>query len=97
MKIRILSVARQELMDAIAYYNNERAGLGFEFAAEFKNTILRITGFPDVWPQITTRSRRCLMNRFPYAVLYQHNSAQILVVAVAHLRRDPQKWQERTS
>lgn len=36
MKVRILSVARLELMEAVNYYNKEHAGLGFEFAVEFK-------------------------------------------------------------
>lgn len=93
MKIRSLSVAQRELMEAIAYYNNERAGLGFEFAGEFKNTVLRIIDFPDTWPKISERTRRCLMNKFPYALLYQNEPEKILIVAVMHMRRDPEKWQ----
>lgn len=97
MKIRILNLARLELLDAKEYYNSERAGLGFEFAAEFKNTMFRIAGFPDTWPRISSRARRCLMNRFPYAVIYECKPEIIIVVAVMHMRRDPEKWQKRLS
>ncbi len=95
MKIRILAVARTELLDAKEYYNNERAGLGFEFVVEFKNTLLRIAGFPAAWPQLSNRLRRCIMNRFPYSVIYELNHDCIRVVAVMHMRRDPKCWQNR--
>jgi secreted Zn-dependent insulinase-like peptidase len=95
MKIRILNLARLELLDAKEYYNSERAGLGFEFAAEFKNTILRIAGFPDTWSRLSSRARRCLMNRFPYAVIYEYNHEIIRIIAVMHMRRDPKNWQQR--
>jgi len=46
MKLGLLSIARKELLDAIEYYNGERPGFCFEFAAEFKNTVLRIVEYP---------------------------------------------------
>ncbi len=95
MKIRILNVARLELDDAIAYYNNERPGLGYEFSSEFKNTILRVVDFPEAWPRISSRLRRCLFNRFPYALLYQVDEIKIQIVAVMHMRRNPGVWQKR--
>lgn len=37
MKIRVLSCAEREFVDAVDRYNAERAGLGFEFTKEVKN------------------------------------------------------------
>jgi len=34
MTVRFLSVAEQEYVEAIDYYNTEKPGLGYEFAAE---------------------------------------------------------------
>ncbi len=34
MYVEILEAAEIELIDAVAYYNSESEGLGFEFAAE---------------------------------------------------------------
>jgi hypothetical protein len=42
MKLRMLSVAKEELFEVIRYYNDQREGLGFEFAEEVKNTLLCI-------------------------------------------------------
>lgn len=95
MKIRILSCAEQELADAVDSSNEQCPGLGFEFAAEVKNTLSRIASFPTAWPLFSHRTRRCLTNKFPYGVVYQIRADHILVTAIMHLKRDPQKWQER--
>lgn len=95
MKVRILSCAEQEFADAVDYYNEQCPGLGYEFAAEIKNTISRITSFPDAWPLFSRRTRRCLTDRFPYGVLYQVRQDVILIAAIMHLKRDPKNWHAR--
>jgi plasmid stabilization system protein ParE len=95
MKVRILSCAEQELAEAVDYYNEQCPGLGFEFAAEVKSTLNRILSFPEAWPPLSSRTRRCLTDRFPYGVLYQVRQDHILVTAVMHLKRDPKRWQDR--
>lgn len=97
MNIRILSCAEQELADAVDHYNEQCPGLGFEFAAEVKNTLSRIVSFPNAWPLFSQRARRCMTNRFPYGVLYQIRTNHILIMAIMHLKRDPGRWQERLS
>ena len=95
MKVRLLSVAEQEFIEAVDYYNNQCQGLGYEFAAEIKSTIQRITNFPNAWTKISPRARRCLTNKFPFGVLYQVYDDTILVIAVMHMKRDPINWQKR--
>lgn len=95
MKIRVISCAEQEFAETVDYYNEQCPGLGYEFAAEVNITFDRIKSFPDAWPLISSRSRRCITNRFPYGILYQARQDFILVTAIMHLKRDPKKWQER--
>lgn len=95
MKVEILACAEVELAEAVDYYNKECPGLGYEFAAEVKASFERITAFPEAWPAFSPRSRRCIVNRFPYGVLYQICSDYILVLAVMHLQRDPKRWEDR--
>jgi hypothetical protein len=95
MSIRVLSCAEAELNEAVRYYNEQCAGLGFEFAAEVKAAIGRIAAFPDVWPRFSPRSRRCLVDRFPYGILYHQCADGILVLAIMHLNREPGLWGER--
>ncbi|MFA5073787.1 MAG: type II toxin-antitoxin system RelE/ParE family toxin [Nitrospirota bacterium] len=97
MNIRFISCAEQEFSEAIDYYNKQLPGLGYEFAVEIKNTLARISSFPNAWPIFSKRSRRCISNRFPYGVLYQIRQDEILITAIQHLKCDPLKWQERVA
>ena len=95
MKVRVLDAARFELRDAIRYYNGERAGLGDEFKEEVRSTLERVKSFPLAWQPLSKNTRRCTTRRFPYGVIYQVRSDEILVVAVAHLHRNPDYWADR--
>jgi len=46
MQITFLAPAAAELLNAVAYYNSQSEGLGYEFAAEVKRTIERIVQYP---------------------------------------------------
>lgn len=94
MKILVLECAETELVEAVEFYNGQRPGLGFELAVEFKAALLRIGRFPAAWPRFSERSRRCMINRFPFGVLYQERGDFLLVVAFMDLRRDPTRWDE---
>ena len=95
MKIDFLAPATAEFKDAIAHYNLQSEGLGFEFAAEVKRTLERIVQYPEAWSPLSKRTRRCRTNRFPYGVIYQIRGEIILVVAIMHLSRDPRMWESR--
>ena len=63
--------AEAELDSAVEYYESSRHGLGMEFAQEVYATIDRIIQYPEAWTQMSTNTRRCLVNRFPFGVIYQ--------------------------
>ena len=46
----------------------------------------------SAWSNISKRTRRCLLNKFPYGVIYQIRDEEILVLAIAHLHRRPGYW-----
>ncbi|MBT9171027.1 MAG: hypothetical protein DDT18_01384 [Actinobacteria bacterium] len=95
MKVEFLDVAEAEFTEVIAYYNQQSEGLGYEFAAEVKRTIGRIVQYPEAWAPLSKRTRRCRTNRFPRGIIYQVRSGTILIVAIMHLRQDPQTWKDR--
>jgi plasmid stabilization system protein ParE len=41
-------------------------------------------------------TRRTLVARFPYQLVYRIRPAEIVIVAVAHLKRRPEYWKHRT-
>ena len=95
MKLKLLNAAKSDVADAIAYYNSKEPGLGSEFAAEVRKAIERILQFPNAWAFVSSRARRCQVNRFPYGVFYSLKNNVVFVIAVLHNRREPRAWQMR--
>jgi hypothetical protein len=95
MKVDFLQAADDEFAEVIAYYNLQSEGLGLEFAVELKRTLDRILQYPTAWTLLSQQTRRCRLNRFPYALLYQIRSDLILVIAVQNLHRHPDSWRTR--
>jgi plasmid stabilization system protein ParE len=51
---------------------------------------------PAKYPVIHRDTRRALLRRFPYAILYRVYGEVVVVVACMHGRRDPRRWASRT-
>ena len=95
MKVDFLQTAADEFAEAIAYYTLQSEGLGLEFAVEVKRGLSRILQYPAAWTPLSKRTRRCRLNRFPYALLYQIRPDLILVVAIQNLHKHPDSWKSR--
>jgi mRNA-degrading endonuclease RelE of RelBE toxin-antitoxin system len=95
MDIRFLNIARIELDKAVKYYNTESFGLGDEFLLEIVRTLERIKLFPNAWHPFSENTKRCRLHRFPYGVIYEILETEILIVAIAHLHREPDYWKDR--
>jgi hypothetical protein len=68
MKLEFSIVAEREIEAAADYYENEEAGLGFQFVEELNHAIAFVLQFPNAWSPLSKRSRRCSLRRFPYNV-----------------------------
>ena len=95
MKVRLLSLAESEYRAAYDYYNEVVLGLGDQFRDEIVDAVQRMIDFPDAWQQMSKRTRRCRLERFPYGIVYQHRSDELLVVAIMHLKQAPDYWVNR--
>lgn len=93
--VRFLALAQKELDDAVGWYNEQSAGLGLEFLDEVDRAVRRTVSFPMSSPEIDSGIRRCLLARFPYGLIYGVDQDTIVVVALAHLHRNPRYWMDR--
>jgi plasmid stabilization system protein ParE len=92
VKVRFLTPAQRELDDAVAWYDEQAAGLGLEFLDELDRAVRRVLDFPLSFPEIERSIRRCRLARFPYGLIYGVDGETIVVLAVAHLHRQPHYW-----
>jgi len=96
MTFRFHPEAEIELNDAVDYYESCQKHLGLEFAREIYASIHRIIDFPDAWHPMTPTTRRCLVNRFPFGIIYTHKENEIIILAVMHLHQKPGYWKRRS-
>lgn len=95
MKFYFQEEAEAEFEQAVGFYEGRRPGLGLDFAKEVYAAISRIAEFPDAWQPVSKNTRRCLVHRFPYGVVYRIRDGYIQIMAVADLRRAPGYWRCR--
>jgi toxin ParE1/3/4 len=93
----ILPEAEEELREAMRWYETRRAGLGLELVGVVERALVRIAETPAQFPgwPAAPRWRRAVLDRFPYAVVFEERAEGIEVVAVAHGKRRPGYWLAR--
>jgi len=92
MRVIFTRFARQELEDAVRYYELEYTGLGRRFKEEVKKAALRIATYPKAWSIERSDVRKCLLHKFPYKLMYSLEEDHILIIALAHQHRKPDYW-----
>nr|MBI3614136.1 type II toxin-antitoxin system RelE/ParE family toxin [Nitrospirota bacterium] len=84
-----------EARAAREWYTYQNPAAGEAFVAELDQAIALIGDHPNRWPSYDHRTRRYLLRRFPYSIIYRAEENRITVVAVAHGRRKPGYWRKR--
>lgn len=92
-----LPPAQEELVQAAEFYESRAAGLGEDFLMETERVIELVTATPEIGvPYLGgEEARLVLLQRFPFAIVYQIEPELILIIAVAHQRRHPGYWRDR--
>ena len=97
MKVEFAAAAEHELDEAVAYFEMQRAGLGLVFVSEVAAAVSRIEQYPHAWQSLADDTRRCLLRRFEYGLIYRVRGDVATIYAVMHLRRRPTYWRSRLS
>ena len=95
MKIRELAAAERDLEDALTHY----ADISPDFASALLHEVIlakkMIAEFPHAWHPLGRNLRRYALHRYPYSIIYRPGADEILIVAYAHFRREPDYWRSR--
>jgi len=94
-RIRFLSPAEIEMLDAAAYYETSVPELGTDFISTIEIAVLDLSDDPEKWPMIGKEIRRRILPRFPYSILYKIDPEEIIIVAIMHQKRRPNYWINR--
>ena len=95
LALEYLDEAVDEAEAAARWYAERSASAAAGFSEEIDTAESAIADFPHAWPPFDYGTRRYLLRRYPFAVIYRVESQHILIVAVAHAHRRPGYWRSR--
>ena len=87
--------ARQEVLEAHAWYRERSQSAAEAFGLELERAGKAIRDMPNRWARYLHGTRRFLMWRFPFIIVYRATPERIEILAVAHGRRKPGYWKAR--
>jgi toxin ParE2 len=93
--IRFLATAQAELNEAVDWYKALSPDLGDAFLIEAIRAFRFVEQYPQAWHPMGAGIRRCRLARFQYGVIYAEDGDDQMVIALAHLHRNPFYWRDR--
>lgn len=93
--LQIHPAALAEFKSAVIWYLERSETAGVKFVAEVDHAIKLIVESPSQWPRGEFATRKFVLHRFPFAIIYREKEATVQVLAVAHGSRRPNYWKSR--
>ena len=93
--VEVHPLAADEAEAAERWYRERNETAATRFRRELDRAVGLIAERPEAAPPYVGNTRRFLLRRFPFFVVYRVFSQRVQVVAVAHARRRPQYWLQR--
>ena len=93
--VEFLEEASAEYEEALDWYLTRSEASASKFASELAQAIDIIAEAPQRWPAGPHGTRKFLLHRFPFAVVYRELPSAIQILAVAHGHRRPGYWKTR--
>lgn len=91
-RIEYFPEASRELEGAFEWYLERSPQAAEAFLREAERALTVIAAAPGIWPRFESGTRRYVLHRFPYSIIYREADGGIVVVAVAHSKRRPRYW-----
>ncbi len=92
MKLIVLEPAQEEVRDAIDYYKEHSSTAARSFVEEIRRSFAIIKAHPFRGPPTEEGERRYVARTFPYTIIYRVTDTTVVVLAVAHHRREWGYW-----
>lgn len=95
--VQFLDEARAELVEALEWYGAQSPQASDKLLLAIEATLDRIATMPRSaprWPGIAD-VHHCVVQKYPYAVVYLLDGNDLHIVAIAHAKRRPGYWASR--
>ena len=95
MRVRLHPDARAELLEARKWYYLRSPLSSIAFSHAIDRAVSRIRDSPNNFPLADYGTRKVVLQRFPFNLVYRFDETGIVIVAVAHQKRRPGYWSNR--
>lgn len=93
--VKFARLATREIKEARKYYRLIRRELLVRFVNEVDQALAEMILQPNSFPDYLHGTRRVLLKKFPYMVVFKDLGDRFFIVAVAHTSRRPGYWKSR--
>jgi plasmid stabilization system protein ParE len=94
-EVRYAPEAEEDISEGYTFYEGRAAGLGEEFLRAVDACISALARSPKAHQVVYKSYRRAVVRRFPYVVIYEHDSSGVTIYSVFHTSQNPNKWRGR--
>ena len=94
-KVIVRHEAEDDLKEAFSWYEDKRTGLGYDFLLQIDAGINFINRNPEIYPIEYKGTRKHVIKRFPYKIVYLVEEEKIIILAVIHCKRRPDLIKKR--
>ena len=94
-EVRFHPAAAEEAEAAYRWYRERSPSASSAFLAALERAVLLISEAPERPASYLHATRRVLLRRFPFMIVYRVAGDEVQVIAVAHGRRRPGYWRAR--
>lgn len=90
-RVLFTRAAQADLADAIDWYEAHAPEIVPQFRDAIRTVVARIEHSPQQFAPASYGTRRAVMRRFPYLVIFRETSEAVYIVAVFHTSRASQR------
>ncbi|MDM8539484.1 type II toxin-antitoxin system RelE/ParE family toxin [Desulfococcaceae bacterium HSG9] len=83
--------AEEDLSETFEWYEEKRKGLGYDFLLQIDAGLRLIENNPLAFRERYKGTRRHIIKRFPYIIVYRVEDLKVIVLGVLYGGRDP-RW-----
>lgn len=95
MRVSFHPRARDEVEEAQAWYEERSLLAAAGFLQELSRVVRHVREAPYRYPVALHGTRQIILERFPFNIFYRVSANEVVIVAVAHQKRQPGYWAGR--
>ena len=94
--VRFHPEAEQEYLAALSWYRERSLSAATNLENAVNKALESIAKAPQRWPIYFEKFRNYSLHQFLFSVIYHELASETIILAVAHGRRRPGYWRQRT-